>query len=219
VQLFELLSDAGLTTAQLGEIANAPIEPSTTEVAAVTGDLQSTITDDELSEIANTFRAAVEELDFLELSQRQNAALERSVNECGVLPSDDYDCDDVLPVAEVEAVLGGEATLEDDGCAYSGPEPFEGHTPEIEVVVYDSARSLEFLTSALDVVDVNGGGDQAVSIEGFNANGRSITCGRTLHVADGDLTVVVALCLSDEDPEVADDQFVEIAQGVLERIA
>jgi hypothetical protein len=87
-------------------------------------------------------------------------------------------------------------------------------------VVYDSARALDFQTrDVLDLVDVPGIGEEAVSYDGYNADGHAITCGRTLTVADGDLTVVVALCLGGEDPEVSDVQLVEIADGVLERIA
>jgi hypothetical protein len=131
-----------------------------------------------------------------------------------------YDCADVLPESEAAAILGVEVTLEDEGCDYTGPEPADGLTPEIAVVVYDSARALDFQTrGAPDLVDVAGIGDEAVSYDGYNADGHSITCGRTLTVADGDLTVVVALCLGGDDPEVSDDQLVEIAEGVLERIA
>jgi hypothetical protein len=216
----ELLADAGLTDAQIDAIADAPITPSTADVNEITGDLEPTITDDELTEIANTFLSAVEGLDFLELNEKQNRALDRSATECGVLPSTSYDCTDLLPATEAEALLGGEVTLGDDGCAYTGPEPFEGRTPEIEVVVYDSARALEFLTGALDEVEeVRGIGDAAVAIEGFSANGRTITCGRTLHVADGDHTVVVALCLGGDEPPVSNDQLAQIADFVLERVA
>jgi hypothetical protein len=214
----ELLRDAGLSEAQLDEIAESTIEPGTSDVSGLTGDVD--VEDEAFETLASEFLVELDALSFNELTAKQERQLERSATECGVDVSGAYDCEDVLPESEAATILGGEVTLEDDGCDYTGPEPVDGLTPEIAVVVYESARALDFQTGgALDPVEVPGIGDEAVSYDGYNADGHAITCGRTLTVAEGDLTVVVALCLGGDDPEVTDDRLVEIAEGVLERIA
>jgi hypothetical protein len=214
----ELLRDAGLSEAQLDAIAESPIEADTSEVSQITGDLD--LDDDALETLTTEYLVELDALSSSELTAKQERQLERSANECGVQVSRAYDCEDVLPESEAAAILDAEVTLEDGGCDYTGPEPVDGLTPEIAVVVYDSARALDFQTrDVLDLVDVPGIGEEAVSYDGYNADGHSITCGRTLTVADGDLTVVVALCLGGDDPEVSDGRLVEIADGVLERIA
>jgi hypothetical protein len=215
----ELLRDAGLTDRQIEEIATTPIDQfSEGDITEVTGDVP--VDEQDIENLANTFRAEVEKLDFDDLSPKAGRILDRSTTECGVEPSRAYDCEEVLPAAEAEAALDDEVTRDDDGCAYSGPEPVDGLTAEIEVVVYDSGRPFESLTAPIDDIDeVSGVGDEARASAGFSADGRDITCGRTLYVLEGDVTVVVALCLGGDDPEVTDDQLVELAEGVLERIA
>jgi hypothetical protein len=85
--------------------------------------------------------------------------------------------------------------------------------------VYGSDRAYDTLTEPVaDAQHVSGIGDDAETFEGYNADGHGITCGRTLIAAAGDRTIVVALCLGD-DAEVTDDQLVEIAEGVIERLA
>ena len=213
-----LLRDGGFSEAQLDEIARSPIAPDSSEVSELTGDVE--LEDEEFETIAREFLVELDTLDLNELSTKQERQLERSTHECGVLVSDAYTCEDVLPEAEAAAILGDTVTLEDDDCDYTGPEPVDGLTPEIAVVVYESARAFDLQTGgAPDPVAVPGIGDEAVSYDGYNADGHSITCGRTLTVADDDLTVVVALCLGGDDLEVTDDQLVDIAEGVLERIA
>ncbi|MEX0665328.1 MAG: hypothetical protein WD598_11250 [Acidimicrobiia bacterium] len=214
----ELLREAGFTDVQIEAIADANVNSSTAEVGDLTGDVD--LDDQALETLANDFLAELEVLELADLSPKAERALDRSSTECGVTPSSKFNCTDVLPETEAAAILGDTVTLEESGCNYTGPEPVDGLTPEIEVVIYDSVRALNLQTSAVaEPEDVAGIGDEAVSFEGFSADGHAITCGRTLVAADGDRTVVVALCLGGDDPEVTDDQLVEIANGVLERIA
>ena len=89
--------------------------------------------------------------------------------------------------------------------------------------MYGSDRAFDTLTEPLtelvtDKRDVHGVGDQALSFEGYSADGHGITCGRTLVATADDRTIVVALCLGD-DAEVTDEQLVEIGQGVIDRLA
>ncbi len=212
----DLLRDVGIPEAQIDAIAVVSIDSATAEVSQLTGDVD--IDDDALDTLAREFLVELDAFDDVDVSPKAERILDRSSSECGITPSVAYDCDEVLPESEAEAILGDTVTLEDEGCDYTGPEPVDGLTPEIEVLVYDSARAFDLVIGPVPTDDVAGIGDQAVALEGFNADGHSITCGRTLVVTEGDRTIVIALCLGGDDPEVTDEQLVEITEGVLQRI-
>jgi hypothetical protein len=212
----ELLRDAGIPESQIDAIADGAVDSTTAEVSQLTGEVD--ISDDAIETLARDFLVELDAFDAIDVSPKAERTLDRASSECGITPSVAYDCHDVLPESEAEAILGDTVTLEDEGCDYKGPEPVDGQTPEIEVLVYDSARAFDVVVGPVETEDVEGIGDQAVALEGFNADGHTITCGRTLVVADGDRTIVTALCLGDDDREVSDEELVEITEDVLERI-
>ena len=140
------------------------------------------------------------------------------MNECGIVPDTAVECSGLVTDAEIEALIGPSPTLtEGQGCewetstnggvdsntlgvdVYASPEPYEGYVDRHELS--EQAPGL---------------GDAAVTTSGFETAGTSRSCGRTVVVLAGERTVLVALCLGDED--VAVDRLRPIADQVLARL-
>jgi hypothetical protein len=216
----DALSDADIPEEQIERIANADITAQTSDIGQIAP--QIPLDDAKLEELAAGFKDDLEELDaaFPEEDSRAEETFNDALLECGVTPDTELDCEELLTEADALQILEqDEVTLDDEsGCAYSGPEPVDGLTAEVAVVVYPSARAFERITAGLRTEAVESIGDEAVALEGFNADGRTVTCGRTLIVVDDDTTVNVALCLGGEDPPVSDDLLVQIADQVLQNL-
>jgi hypothetical protein len=212
-----LLADAGLTPAQIESIADAEVNTSTYEIEDLTDEIE--LSDAQTEELGRQFLPDSQKLELDDLSSEVTDTFQGAATECGTIPSHTIECEDVFSEADAAEVVGSEVTVDDaDGCRYVGVEEGDELAPEVAVVVYDSDRAYDTLTAPVSTQDVDGVGERAVSFDGYSASGKERTCGRTLvAVADG-RTVVVALCLVDDEP-VDDDQLVEIAQGVIDRLA
>ena len=133
--------------------------------------------------------------------------------------STEFACEDLINPEDATAILGVEATVDDDEpCAYLGPDPETGLQSELAVEVYESARAYErFTESATESDTFDGVGDKAISFEGFSVGGSIKTCGRTLVAVAGERTIVVALCLPDDAP-VSDDVLTQIGTQVVDKL-
>ena len=208
-----LLRGAGFTKKHIAKLRETEITNTEADLNSLLDEVD--VTEAEIEEAARKFEPEVDKLGA-GVDRRFSESFDRTGAECGVLSSS-VDCDAVFSKSEAEQLLGVSTEQDEPGCDFEATEG-DGVAPEAAVEVYESDRAFGVLTESVDGQSVSGVGDEAVSFEGFSAYLGVKSCGRTLIVRDGAITVVVALCLADDEP-VADEQLVEIAQGVIDRLA
>jgi hypothetical protein len=130
--------------------------------------------------------------------------------QCGVAPSDDFDCDELLDLDSVADVLGSiDETEITRGCEWSGDDEI------LSVAVFKSGAAFDLLRARLfEGQDVSGIGDSAAAGSGYTSETSGGTSGMTLVVRDGRRTVRVSLSLDDTTTE----QLTDVAQQVLDNL-
>ena len=215
-----LKDDVGLTDEQIDALSNIELSTdpnSASELETVFED--NDIDEDEVKALGKDFAQQLKDTGLADIGPKQRQEFERLGTRCGVTASTEFACEDLINPEDATAILGVEATVDDDEpCAYLGPDPETGLQSELAVEVYESARAYErFTESATESDTFDGVGDKAISFEGFSVGGSIKTCGRTLVAVAGERTIVVALCLPDDAP-VSDDVLTQIGTQVVDKL-
>lgn len=212
-----ILRDAGLTAEQVNVIANVKVDPSTFDIEDLSDKID--LSDEETQAIGREFLPYSQQLQLDDLDSDLTQQFQAAGTACGVIPSQDIDCEDVFSQSDAAEIVGSDVTLDEaDGCRYVGTSDGTESEAEVAVVIYDTDRAFKILTKPVEPEPVDDVGDRAVSFEGFSASGKERTCGRTLVAIADERTIVTALCLADDEP-VEDAQLVDITQGVIDRLA
>lgn len=210
----ELLAGAGITKAQLASLASLDLGPNT-DLQAVFGDVR--LDKQELDAAVADFHDDAQSLDLNAGTPRQQRAFAAAGTACGVFPTSDLDCADVVTTDEAAALLGGPTTVksEDGTCVYALSTAATGGTTELAIDVYESSLAFDRLTQFAENPNIPGVGDAAVSIGGFSSFSSTNSCGRTVIAKQGERTVTVAACTGDTTPSV--EALAGIANDVLAR--
>ena len=213
----ELLRGLGLTQEQIDAIAEADLgnfgDPD--EFTATNEITKQQVTDAaaELGEAIDDAKGRVEP------TPRQERAFDKLANSCGTTPDDSVDCDELVPDADVEALIG-EVAEESGSCQWEAVEPETGLTPKLAVQVFRSAATYEDRkeSNAERLTEVTGIGDEAFITPGFTSQTSGSTCGKTIYVLDGSDTIMASLCQPD-DVDPSDDQMTQLADFVIGQLA
>lgn len=213
-----LQEDAGVTDEQIDALRDFELstDPSTaSELETVFEDNDIDI--DEVKALGKDFAGELDDTGP-GVGRKQRQEFERLGARCGVTASTEIDCEELFTPEDATAILGVDATRDDDEvCSYLGPDPDSGLQSELAVEVFDTARAYDRITeAALESQAFAGVGDEAIAFDGFSAQGGIKTCGRTLVAQGDDTTIVVALCLPDDAP-VSDDMLAQVGTRVLEQ--
>jgi hypothetical protein len=133
--------------------------------------------------------------------------------QCGVVPSGEFVCDELVSDDEAADVLGTiDETATGAGCAWGSDDEV------LAVEVYaNGAASFDLLEARLfEAEPVDDLGDEAAVGSGYTstASGQGGTSGMTMVVRDGRRTVLVSLSLDDTAPE----QLTGLVQQVLDNL-
>lgn len=211
-----LLRDAGLTEAQITEIAHAAIDSSDTSLEQLTGKID--VSAAAIRKAAGTFKKQLNAIDIGRVPKKQRQAFSTAGTQCGVFPTSHVDCTTLVTPNEAIAALGISVDLDAESpCLYVGPTPASGDTPSLSVDVYVSAMAFANLTKSAQNQDVPGVGDQATAIAGSASFSSINACGKSLVTRQGDRTVVVALCLPN-NADVPIGTLSALATNVLARL-
>ncbi len=207
----EILRDLGLTRAQIEEIRalNLGVDEETPE--SLTGDLG--VSEAEVEEAAERFGEELESVSADDGTVEEPRALQRLGVDCGVVPDDSLDCDELVSADLQQQLLEDTPVVEDEGgtCTYTVGSDLGPDTPEIAVEVYRSADAFGRFTEQDDANEVLDRDN--VAREGLATSSGGKTCGRTLYSRDDATTIVVGICLPD-DAEVPDDMLMDVRDGV-----
>lgn len=211
-----LLRKAGLTDAQITQIAHTAVESGDTSLEQLTGSLN--VNAAAVTKATVTFRKQLSSVDIGQIPKKQRQAFSTAGTQCGVFPTAHLNCTKLVTPDEAVAALGISLDLDSESpCLYVGPTPATGDTPSLSVDVYVSAYAFANLTKSVQNQDVPGVGERAVAIAGSASFSSINTCGKSLVTLQGDRTVVVALCLPN-NADVPIGTLTSLASKVLTRL-
>lgn len=207
-----VLEDAGLTPDQIAELPGDVTDTTQIVAGQPTPQLDEIMADLGIADPAAFFSAGREVVDAVDEAQLTAfGALPDDVDEqCGIAPSDDFECDELLDLDTVADVLGSiDETESTRGCEWTGNDEI------VSVAVFKSAAAFDLLSARLfEPKDVTGVGDEGAAGSGYTSETSGGTSGMTLVVREGRRTVRVSASLDDTTPE----QLTGLAQQVLENL-
>jgi hypothetical protein len=211
-----LLRKAGLTDAQITQIAHAAVDSGDTSLEQLTANLN--VDAAAIAKATTTFRKQLNAVDIGRVPKKQRQAFSTAGTQCGVFPTTRIACTKLVTPDEAIAALGISLDLDSSSpCLYVGPTPATGDTPSLSVDVYVSVYAFANLTKSVQNQDVPGVGERAVAIAGSASFSSINTCGKSLVALQRDRTVVVALCLPN-NADVPIATLTSLATKVLARL-
>jgi hypothetical protein len=212
----ELLKGAGVSDRAIQAIADADLTPGSNPTTLAE---EHNVSKQQLEAAGKEFRPTIESpRSGPAPSPQARSATKNAVTQCGIAPETKVACNELLADADVAAILGGSAALDDDnGCSWTAGTGSGSDENRLAIYVYATGLAYDRFVKLHDGGEpVAGLGDRSVAADGFSSQSVGSSCGRTIATRARDRTVQVALCLRDRD--VTTDEVAAVVKQVLPKL-